>query len=72
MMFGQRLRQIRKKQKKTQKDLEVATGIPQTTISGWEACKFEPQISDAQKLAIALGVSIAELLDDTVDTKEAG
>ena len=66
MTFGQRLRQIRQQQNKSQKSIEVVTGIPQTTISGWETGISEPQVTDLKKLAAALGVSAADLLDDSL------
>lgn len=65
MTFGQRLRSIRKNRNATQADVESTTGIPQTTLSRWETDKAEPVASDIVKLAAALGVTIAELLDAT-------
>lgn len=64
MALGQKIKHFRQRAKKSQRDIQVDTGIPQTTLSGWEAEKFEPKASELQKLATALGVSVAELLSD--------
>ena len=63
MTFGQRIRFYRQRINKSQKIIEAETGIPQTTQSGWENDKTEPTVSDAQKLAAALGVTLAELIE---------
>lgn len=65
MTFGQRIRFFRNRVKKSQKDVENETAIPQTTLSGWETGISEPRASELQKLAAALGVSIADLMDDS-------
>lgn len=65
MNFGKRLCFLRKKSGKTQKQLEAATGIPQRTLSDWENNKAEPGVSDAVKLAKALGISIVELIEES-------
>ena len=70
MTLGTKIRYYRNHQKKSQKDIAVRTGIPQTTLSGWENDKSEPTISDAKKLAIALGVTVNELLDDKIPQKD--
>jgi transcriptional regulator with XRE-family HTH domain len=63
MSFGQRIKSLRQNQQKTQQQIAVKAGIPQTTLSNWELDKTEPVISDARKLAVALGVSLAELIE---------
>lgn len=63
MSFGQRIKSLRQNQQKTQQQIAVKAGIPQTTLSNWELDKTEPTISDARKLAAALGVSLAELIE---------
>lgn len=68
MPFGKRLRRVRLHTGKTQKELAVATGIPQTTISGWETGPSEPQVSELHLLAKALGIAPLELLDDKDDS----
>lgn len=63
MTFGQRIKVFRQRVSKSQKDIEAETEIPQATLSGWENDKSEPCVSDAVKLAAALGVTVAELID---------
>jgi len=64
MKFGERIKTLRVLSKKSQTCVSTETGIPQTTISDWENDKSEPTVSDTKKLAVALNVSVAELLDD--------
>ncbi|MCL2029830.1 MAG: helix-turn-helix domain-containing protein [Deltaproteobacteria bacterium] len=45
----------------SQTRLSDLTGIPQTTISCWERNIGEPTVSQAQKLAGALGVPLEDL-----------
>jgi len=67
--FSKRLRCLRKLTGKSQQQLFKETGIPQTTISCWENAIGEPSVSDLPKLAAALGVSVAELLNDKPPAK---
>jgi len=62
--FGKRICFLRLRIGKSQKKIEVETGIPQRTLSDWENDKSEPCVSDAVKLASALGISISELIGD--------
>ncbi|GAW28559.1 helix-turn-helix domain-containing protein [Carboxydocella sp. ULO1] len=71
MTFGSKLRHWRKYRKMTQQELGKITGIAQTTISDWENDKFLPDIDAAVKLATALGVSLAELIEDGPKDKSA-
>ncbi|MBU2701656.1 transcriptional regulator with XRE-family HTH domain [Sporomusaceae bacterium BoRhaA] len=64
MSVGKRISFLRKNAKKTQKIIELETGIPQTTLSGWETDKTVPNLYDAHKIATALGVTVNDLLDD--------
>jgi len=63
LTFGQRVKFYRQSIRKSQKAVAIEAGIPQTTLSGWETGKTEPVVSDAQKLAAALGVSLSELIE---------
>lgn len=54
----------RKKSGYSQSDLSKLTGIPQTTISGWEHDIGEPTISKAYLLANVLCVTVEELFGD--------
>lgn len=64
MSFGKRLKSFRIAVKKSQKDIEFETQIPQTTLSGWKNDKAEPTALDIMKLASALGVSLSQLLTE--------
>lgn len=63
--FSKRLRYLRRLAGKSQKQIFKETGIPQTTISCWENAIGEPSVSDLPKLAVALGVSVSDLLDES-------
>ena len=56
------LYELRTKQKLTQAELSKISGVPQSKISEYEKGKVEPGIGAAQKLAIALGVTLDELV----------
>ncbi|SEJ34009.1 Helix-turn-helix [Propionispira arboris] len=56
------LAEIRKAKGWSQQELADKSGVSQTYISELEANKKQPTVPIAQKLALALGVSIGELL----------
>jgi transcriptional regulator with XRE-family HTH domain len=56
------LAEIRKEKGWSQQELADKSGVSQTYISELEANKKQPTVPIAQKLALALGVSIGELL----------
>ncbi|TEB04784.1 HTH-type transcriptional regulator Xre [Pelotomaculum schinkii] len=60
--LAQRLTALRGNRSQT--ELARKAGIPQSAISEIEAGKRIPRTDTLQKLATALGVSVAELLDD--------
>lgn len=65
--------QLRKKAGMNQKDLGDRLKVAQTTISGWEVGKSEPDISQIDKMASIFGVTIGFLMgyeeeNGTVDT----
>ena len=62
--FGGRLRQTRVKAGLSQSDLEEISGIPKARISRYENGHVAPSIHTLERLAKALGVSQASLLDD--------
>jgi transcriptional regulator with XRE-family HTH domain len=68
MSFGQKLREIRRAKGLTQQGLADKAGIPQTTISGWENAGYLPNLIDGYKVAVALGISISDLLEDDQQT----
>jgi transcriptional regulator with XRE-family HTH domain len=61
-MILKNLAVFRKAKRWSQKQLSTQSGVSQTYISELEADKKQPTIPVAQKLALALGISLAELL----------
>lgn len=64
MGTGERIRSARKKRGMTQKQLGQACGIDEANIRKYEADRQNPKFETLQKIASALGVSIAKLLPD--------
>jgi len=62
MTLGQRLRYYRDLLQKSQKQVENETGIPQTTLSGWENDGYEPKATELKLLANCYQVSVHKLL----------
>ncbi|GMB00398.1 helix-turn-helix transcriptional regulator [Pelosinus sp. IPA-1] len=62
MSLGKRIKLFRNQLRKSQKEIESITGIPQTTLSGWENDNSEPAASDIIKLASVLRVTVNDLL----------
>lgn len=60
--LAQRLTELRGDMSQT--ELARKAGIPQSAISEIEAGKRIPRTDTLQKLATALGVSVADLLDE--------
>lgn len=56
------LRQFRKSQHKTQYELGLLVGVPQSTISKWERGTQQPGVEHAAKLAQLMGTPVATLL----------
>ncbi|MBS3937519.1 MAG: helix-turn-helix transcriptional regulator [Peptococcaceae bacterium] len=59
----QRLKEIRATQGLSQAELAEKAGLSQPFIGAIEAGKKSPTVRTVEKLAVALGVSIFELLD---------
>lgn len=65
---GEKLKRLRRGRGMTQADLAEASGVAQSTIAQIErATRKEPRPGTLKKLAPALGVEIAELLEDLDD-----
>ena len=78
------LREIRKARGMTQEQLSKASGIHRVTIAKYEALRIDPKMECAERLATALGVTVADLIKsdnnpsghvsaepDTLETKGA-
>lgn len=66
--LGQRLKRLRERAGLTQAQLAAAADVPIGTLRGAEYDRREPLVSTAYKLALALGIS----LDELVGTVPAG
>jgi transcriptional regulator with XRE-family HTH domain len=58
MTFADKLKALRQEKKMTQENLAERSGIPIGTIRDYEQGKRDPLLSNAQRLAKALGVSL--------------
>jgi transcriptional regulator with XRE-family HTH domain len=58
MTFGEKLKELRAGRGLTQERLADAAGVPVGTIRDYEQGKRDPLLSNAQRLAGALGVSL--------------
>ena len=65
---GKTIKQLREKQKITQKELAEKINVSDKTLSKWETEKGLPDVAIIEELAKALGTSITELL--TGDLRE--
>lgn len=66
LKFAQNLKNIMQKQNKTQSDLVKDLSFRQATVSDWLNGKKYPRMDKVEKLANYLGVSINELLMQSV------
>lgn len=64
MQLGDKIRALRLQYKMSQTELGKIALIPQTTISDWENSKSIPNVEEIKRIAKALRVTVAELLDD--------
>ena len=63
--IGERLRRLRKKAGLTQEQLAEAIGVHLNTVCLWEKGEYTPKTQSIKALAKALGVSEADLLNDS-------
>ena len=63
--FGSRLKAFRKKAGLTQSQLADKIGVSLLTLFRWEKNERQPRVEDVKALAKALGVSEADLLQDS-------
>ncbi len=64
MTIGEKIKQLRKNKKLTQKALAKESGIAEITIRQYEAGMYSPKMEQLKKLCQALQVPIGELLTD--------
>jgi transcriptional regulator with XRE-family HTH domain len=72
MVFGTTLKELRQQKGLTQTALADASGVPLGTIRDYEQDKREPLLSNARKLAAALGVSLDKLAGPGPSSKQPG
>lgn len=70
MNVGEEIRNIRKKKGLSQKALGDLAGIAEPTIRRYELGSLNPKYETLQKIADALGVSVAAFLNYDSDNKE--
>lgn len=71
-MKASRLTKIREEKMLTQAELARRTGVSRQALNAIEKGKQEPSMELARKIALALEVSIADLLVETESTEESG
>lgn len=72
MLIGDRIRQVREKKRLTQEQLGMVVGVTDSAVNQWERHKSLPKGSTLPKVADALGVTMAWLLQgDTPPTPHA-
>lgn len=62
-MLGNKIKELRKRSKITQKDLATKLKIPQSLIAAWEADKCKPGYDNIRSLISLFGFSYKDLLD---------
>ena len=62
MNIGNKIKELRKSNNMSQKDLAQKLGVGQSTISEWENATYEPTASALKQLAICFDVSADYLL----------
>jgi transcriptional regulator with XRE-family HTH domain len=60
---GTTIKQLRENRNMTQAELAEKIGVSSKTVSKWETAKGLPDISLLQPLALALGISVIELMN---------
>lgn len=63
-MIGNKIKELRIKRGILQKQLADVLNVRQSTVAMWETNKREPDIETVKKLALALQVSVDELLEE--------
>ena len=66
-MIGDRIKELRKKNRYTQKEIGEMCGVSDISVYKWETDRTEPNIDTLCKLADIFGVSLDYLLGRTTD-----
>ena len=70
MTIGENIRIYRTKAGLTQAELAEKVNTTQPAISDYEADRVSPNVKQADKLAQALGVTLNDLMTDTISIRE--
>ena len=62
VQFGERLREIRRKQGISQEALAPLSGLHRTYVSGVERGERNISLLNIERLAVALGISMSDLM----------
>lgn len=62
--MGIEIRKLRKERGMTQMELSEKSQVPRICITRYEAGQYKPGIENAKKLAVALGVTVDELIGE--------
>lgn len=68
MTLAEKIKALRHENKLTQKKLSELTGIAEITIRQYEAGKYNPKISNLEKLANVFHVPLSELIELSEDS----
>ena len=63
MTIGDRIRRIRKKQRLTQAELAMMSGLSLSAIQGYEQGRYEPKRKSLESIAEVFKISVDELYD---------
>ena len=66
-MIGERIKELRKKNRYTQKQIGAMCGVSDISVYNWERNKVEPNTDTLCRLADIFGVSVDYLLGRTTD-----
>jgi transcriptional regulator with XRE-family HTH domain len=69
-IIGQRIRAARKRTGTTQMVLAAASGVPQSTLSGWERGAHSAQLDGMEALMRAMGLDPVELVSTEAASPE--
>ena len=62
-LFGDRIRELRKEKQLSQEELAYKAGVHRTYLGGIERGERNPSLRNIYAVAVALDISLAELLD---------
>lgn len=69
MTIGEKIVELRKKEKLTQEGLASIVGVSRQTLSNWESNITSPDLNQASILAKAFKVSLNDLVDTSTDVE---